>query len=208
MKGAREARERLLTYGTRPLSDEDLLGSLGVPTDVVARVGGLRAAASMDPPDLACLIGHVRAERFLAALELGRRVLATPEHRPRLTSPAAIAAYLNPTMAGLRREEFRVLCLNSRSTLIRDVRVAEGTIESCPVDPREVFAPAVACRASGIAVAHNHPSGDPTPSQPDILLTRHLREGASLLSVSLLDHVIIGEAGTFYSMAERGHLQP
>ncbi len=101
---------------------------------------------------------------------------------------------------------FHVLCVNSANTLLRDVRVAEGSANMCPVDPRDIFAPALACRAVGIIVAHNHPSGDPTPSQQDIHLTRHLARGAELLGLRLLDHVVVGDG--YVSFLERGLLPP
>lgn len=117
-----------------------------------------------------------------------------------------IDAYLRPQLAVLRREVFHVLCFNSRNVLLRDARVAEGTMNLCPVDPREVFAAALAARATAIVIAHNHPSGDPQPSTQDIALTRQLADGARILGLRLLDHLVVGETG-FVSMLEQGLLQ-
>jgi DNA repair protein RadC len=108
-------------------------------------------------------------------------------------------------MAGLRKEEFHVLCFNARNVLLRDACVAEGSSDACPVDPREVFSAALASRASAIVLAHNHPSGDPTPSEADIALTRQLVEGSHLLAIKLLDHIVVGD-GTYSSLLERGLL--
>jgi DNA repair protein RadC len=87
--------------------------------------------------------------------------------------------------------------------LVRDVRVAEGTTNACPVDPREVFAVALAARATAVVLAHNHPSGDPEPSSLDVALTAQLVEGGRLLGVKVLDHLVVGESG-FVSFLERG----
>jgi DNA repair protein RadC len=99
-----------------------------------------------------------------------------------------------------------VLCLNSRNVLLRQVRVAEGSVDQCHVDPREALAPAIACRATGIVLVHNHPSGDPEPSVNDVALTRQLREAGRLLCIRLLDHLVIGDRG-YVSMLSRGLLR-
>ena len=99
-----------------------------------------------------------------------------------------------------------MLCLSSRNVLLRHVRVAEGSVDQCHVDPREALAPAIACRATGIVLVHNHPSGDPEPSVQDVALTRQLREGARLLCLRLLDHLVVGESG-YVSMLARGLLK-
>lgn len=210
-------RKRLLRRGAEALTDEELLsiiiGGAGRARDALNRASrllathGVRGLCGADPSDLSQLddMGPTASANVFAALELARRA-QRPDHRPRLVTPVAIYEYLAPSLAGLRREVFHVLCLNSRNTLLRDIRVAEGTTTMCAVDPREVFAPALASRAAGIIVAHNHPSGDPTPSSPDVRLTRQLVKGAEVLGLNILDHIIIGE--TFFSFLERGLLHP
>lgn len=127
------------------------------------------------------------------------------ETRPLLKTPEDIYAYLAPTLCGLQREQFRVLCLNSRNALIADVQVARGSITSCPVDPRDVFHAAITAKATAIILAHNHPSGDPTPSVADLELTRQLVNGANLFCIRVLDHMVLGD-WAFSSMARRGDL--
>ncbi|MFP2933731.1 RadC family protein, partial [Pyxidicoccus sp. 3LG] len=138
-------------------------------------------------------------------LELGRRAQRSVERRPRLRTPKEIHAYLAPALGTLRREVFHVLCFNARNVLVHDARVAEGTMNACPVDPREVFAAALTARATAIVLAHNHPSGDPEPSVQDMGLTRHLISAAQLLNIKVLDHVVVGD-GSYVSMVERGLL--
>jgi DNA repair protein RadC len=98
-----------------------------------------------------------------------------------------------------------VLCFNPRNVLLHDARVAEGTMNACPVDPREVFATALIARASAIVLAHNHPSGDPEPSAQDVALTAQLSESGRLLGIKVLDHVVVGD-GAYASLLERGQL--
>ncbi len=211
-------RERILRIGPAALTDAELLavlfgtGSKGNPVGEMAQRllsvgGGLRALSQADPQELVEFrgLGPARAAQMLAALELGRRVQEVPERRPRIASSVEMYRYLRPKLAAQRREEFHVLCFNGRNVLLRDVKIAEGTMNLCPVDPREVFAPALAARSTFIVLAHNHPSGDATPSSRDIALTRQLARGALLLGLMLMDHIIVGDGG-FRSMREMGVL--
>lgn len=206
-----EARRRLLLLGAAALTDAELVSVLTGLTAPEALapllVGGLRALL-MEHPDVLVerhgLDRHTTA-RLLAAAELSRRLHGSTEKRPRLATPQAIYDWARHHLVGLRTEVFHVLCLNSRNVLIRDVRVAQGTVDQCQVDPREALAPAVACRATAIVLVHNHPSGDPEPSVNDVALTRQLRDGARLLCIRLLDHLVLGESG-YVSMLTRGLL--
>lgn len=210
------ARERLLRAGAAALSDAELLSVLlegrlrrrsvaAVAAGLHAAGGNLKALALQDPQELCAHLTPGAAGQLLAALELARRLHRTTERRPRLSTPEALFEYLRPSLALERREVFHVLCFNSRNVLLRDARVAQGTVNACPVDPREVFAVAVTTRATAIAFAHNHPSGDPEPSALDLTLTRQLAAGARLLGIRLLDHIVVGD-GLFTSMRARGQL--
>ena len=215
-EGLEAPRERLYRLGAAALTDPELLGVLlapagrgagGLAGSLLAAGGGLRALLQLDPQELCQRpgLGRVRAAQLVAALELGRRAQRAPERRPRLRTPSEIYAYLAPTLSALRREVFHVLCFNPRNVLLHDARVAEGTMNACPVDPREVFATALTARASAIVLAHNHPSGDPEPSAQDVALTAQLAEGGRLLGIKVLDHVVVGD-GAFASLLERGQL--
>ncbi|QDE89011.1 hypothetical protein BHS06_08590 [Myxococcus xanthus] len=214
--GAEESRERLFRLGAAALTDPELLcvvwssgprapGAWAVAGALLSEGGGLKGLVQQEPLALSLRpgVGPVRAAQALAALELGRRSQRAGERRPRLRTPKEIAAYLAPVLGALRREVFHVLCFNARNVLLHDARVAEGTMNTCPVDPREVFAAALTSRATSIVLAHNHPSGDPEPSVQDLGLTRHLVAGAQLLNIKVLDHVVMGDGG-YVSMLERG----
>lgn len=213
--GGEGARERLFRLGASALTDPELLSVLlgsgpraqACAESLLASSGGLKALFLRDPMELCGLegLGPVRVGQMQAALELGRRAQRATERRPRLRNPREIYGYLAPHLSALRREVFHVLCFNARNTLLYDARVAEGTMNTCPVDPREVFAAALACRATGIVLAHNHPSGDPEPSLQDVNLTVQLCDAAKLLGIKVLDHVVVGD-GSFVSMAERGQV--
>src|SRR5262249_38123059 len=112
---------------------------------------------------------------------------------------------LAPRIALLRHEVFHVLSFNTRNVLLGDARVAEGTTDACTVDPREVFRAALAARATALIFAHNHPSGDPEPSEADLQLTRELQAGARIFPLRVLDHVVVG-AGRYVSLARAGFL--
>lgn len=208
-----EVRERLFKVGALALTDPELLGVLlgtspraqGLVEELLGRSGGLKPLFLKDPLELITQpgLGPTRTAQMLAALELGRRVQRVTERRPRLRNPREIHQYLSPLLSALRREVFHVLCFNPRNVLLADVRVAEGTMNSCPVDPREVFAPALTLRATAIVLAHNHPSGDPEPSKQDLALTLQLAQAGQLLGIKVLDHLIVGD-GKYVSLMERG----
>lgn len=211
------ARERLLRLGAQALGDAELLEVLLAASSRAGRdlpvwnesllsiAGGLKGLLQQDAQTLCGKkgLGRARAVRLLAAVELGRRVIQSAEQRPRLRSPEEVFRYLSPKLGALRREVFHVLCFNARNVLLHDARVAEGSVSACPVDPREVFSPALTCRATAIVLAHNHPSGDPEPSVQDVSLTAQLARGAELLGLRVLDHLVLGD-GRYVSLQARG----
>jgi DNA repair protein RadC len=211
---------RLWREGAAGLSDAELLAVLfgrgeeaannpvlTVAENLLEAGGGLKAMCLRDPQELCAQPGMnpKKAAQLAAALELGRRVMRNGETRPILRTPEDIYAYLAPSLCGLQREQFRVLCLNSRGALTADIQVAQGSITSCPVDPRDVFHAAITAKATSIVLAHNHPSGDPTPSFADLELTRQLVSGAQLFCIRVLDHMVFGD-WAFSSIARRGDL--
>jgi DNA repair protein RadC len=211
--GLEEVRERLFRLGATALTDPELLAVLLVPGararhragELVSGRGGLKALLHMDPLHLCARsgLGPVRTAQVLAALEFGRRAQRATERRPRLRTPREIHTYLAPSLSALRREVFHVLCFNARNVLLADVRVAEGTLDTCLVDPREVYAAALHLKASALVFAHNHPSGDPEPSAQDLSLTAQLAEAGQLLGIKVLDHLVVGD-GAYVSLLERG----
>ncbi|MEW5853557.1 MAG: DNA repair protein RadC [Myxococcota bacterium] len=207
--------ERARVEGVSALANEELLALVlhggggathtararALLTDVpLWRLPGMRA------PELAerANISGAAALRLLGALELGARATRPPVRaRVRLASPTDVAALCAPRMAALPRERVVALMVDRRQRLLAEVLVSEGWTEGSPVDPREVFRPALGERASGVILVHNHPSGDPTPSGPDRELTRRLKQAGDTLGVKLVDHVVVA-AGGVSSLAQEG----
>ena len=225
-------RERLRTLGARSLSPRELLALLietGMPAadgrparsalDVAGDLlrwfspneGAQSLRRIMTAPFSALCevpgIGPAKAAKIHAALDLGRR--AVEEARPemeRLTCTRDVYERMRLSMRDLPHEEFRVLLFNVQCDLLREVTVGQGTLTTCGVSPREIFRVALAENAHSMVVVHNHPSGESTPSPEDKLFTQQLERGSKAVGVSLLDHVIIGEA-KYYSFAEEGDLR-
>lgn len=149
-------------------------------------------------------LGRSKAVQLLCALELGQRAARMPlPERARLSAPEDVAALCAPRMAALPRERVVALMCDRKQRLLAEAVVAEGWAEGCHVDPREVFRPALAERASGVILVHNHPSGDPTPSATDRDLTHRLSQAGALLGIKLVDHVVVALGG-FASLAGQG----
>lgn len=204
---------RLLKHSAEPLSDAELLAVLLKREDVhsldqlVESFGSLRSLLASAPDVLEHhdALGPDATAALLAAVELGRRLREHVDVRPRLSTAEALYSYLAPRLEGLRCEVFHVLCVDPRNVLVRDECVAKGSTDQAAVDPREVFGVAVASRAPAIILAHNHPSGSPTPSSHDLVLTRALVRAAGFLRIRVLDHMIIGHR-RYHSMATAGEL--
>jgi len=211
-------RERLRALGPGALSDAELLalllgtgtareGVLDLAARVLSAVGGLGALSRLASSELAALpgLGPAKAAEIVAALELGRRVSGDlGSARMQILSPADAAAFLSPRMAHLEHERSVVLLLDRRHRVLREVVVGVGGIAHAPMEPREVFAPAL--REPGVAavlVAHNHPSGDPEPSPDDRAVTGRLSRAAETLGVEFVDHVIVA-AGGWTSLRQDG----
>ena len=117
--------------------------------------------------------------------------------------PDTIAAYYMEDMRHLEQENLKLLLLNTKNILLRDITVSRGTVNASCATPREIYIEALRFRACGIILLHNHPSGDPAPSREDCLFTERVREAGSLMGVPLLDHIIIGD-NSYVSLRERG----
>jgi DNA repair protein RadC len=191
---------RVVTDGATRLDDAELLQLvLGDKTR-----GNIADLLHAEPAELvaSALLSEVQAAKLAGAFELCRRFGQHRDTQPRLTTATAIWNWVRPSLSGLRREVFRVLCIDARNRLLRDVKAAEGSVDSCHVDPREVFGPAVACRASAVVLVHNHPSGNSEPSDQDVQLTQQLQRAGELLCIRVIDHLVVSES-SFVSMAAR-----
>jgi DNA repair protein RadC len=172
----------------------DWLGRFADATDPTGLTGLLAASDE----ELAALpgAGPVRRARLRAVREIAHRLAARGLRPPRrVQGPEDAWRHLAPLVWGTERERFALLCLDRKHGVLRAEVVAVGSLEAVVVHPREVFRPAVRAGAAAVVVAHNHPSGDPTPSPEDRALTRRLAEAGSVLGVPLLDHLVVGRAG-------------
>jgi DNA repair protein RadC len=209
-------RERLKALGAQALSNAELLAILlrvGVQGENVVQLGqrllqtfgGLSGLHRVSFDELCAQhgVGEAKAAQIKAAIELGRRLSLESDARPVISSPADAAALLSYEMSGLEQEHLRVILLDTRNHVLEIREVYRGSVNSAQVRIAEVFRDAVRRNATAIVVAHNHPSGDPTPSPEDIALTRALVQAGKLLDILVLDHLIIGQ-GRFVSLKERG----
>lgn len=197
----------IAAYGTTQ-SDAELVATVsGLPFDAAAlmleRVGGL---AQLDANALvAAGIVPARRVRILAALELGARRIQDRAQLPKAASPRDLAAYLLPRFTTLTVEHVGVVSFNTRLRILGVDVVAIGSADTCQMHPRDIFRAALARHAAQIALFHNHPSGDVTPSADDVRLTARLAQAGVTVGIDVLDHLILG-GGTFYSFRESGGL--
>ncbi len=211
-------REKLLLKGTSSLSDAELIAILigsGTASLSAVEVGkkvmqsvqnNLDALAKLTVKDLmkAKGIGQAKAIAIVAALELGRRRKGTaPEEKPKISTSQDAHNLIKGDLMDLPHEEFWVLFLNVTNRVIKKKRVSEGGVSGTIADPKIIFKLAIDELASGIVVAHNHPSGNSTPSQKDRDLTKRLKEGGKLLEIQLLDHIIVA-GQNYFSFADEG----
>lgn len=219
-------QERLEKFGPGALSDTELLAMLlrsgtrgqdvlTLASRLIADGGSLGALIAWRTPDFQRLkgIGRVKALQLVTVMEIARRVVGQQQgEAPLLNRADLVARHLEPLVCGLEVEKFWVLCLNRKNRLIKRVEITSGTATAALAHPREVFRAAIRESASAVICAHNHPSGDPAPSAPDVQVTRQLREAAKAVDIELLDHVIIGRAGAdpqghgYFSFREAGVL--
>lgn len=205
---------RLLENGARSLTSAELLAIvLGPGGDGLARrllddPGGLARLSQTPLGQLARRSGMSRARlvRMAAALELGRRAGYPGDQQvPCFCGPAEVARYLIARFGNREVEEFGVLMLDSRGCLRRAEVISRGSLTGAPVHPRDVFRLAAAYQAVSLILFHNHPSGDPEPSEADRQLTRRLQDAGAIMGIPVLDHVVIG-AGRWHSFGEAGEL--
>ncbi len=215
-----QPRERLKHYGPRQLSDSELVavllgcGGVGVDALSLARsllteLGGLAPLLSALPDTLLRHpgLGWAGYCRLHAGVELGRRFIANPRLAGlNLNDPNQAGAYLQARLVGLDHELFCCLFLDTRHRLICCEELFRGTLDAAAVYPREVLKRALFHNAAGVILGHNHPSGSAEPSDADERITGRLKAALALVDISVLDHIIVGSAGFYVSLARRGLL--
>jgi DNA repair protein RadC len=211
-------RERLASHGAHTLSalellavlissgDEESQNTLEIAANLFAAFNGsFRELFTASIEELSQVEGidFVKACRIKAVFELGKRTASYfEEDHPVIATTDDVITLLAPHMMYLKQEEFRVILLDSKNRLIKFCTISMGSLDAALVHPREVFRPAIAHAASSIILVHNHPSGDPTPSEQDILLTRELCMCGKIVGVEVLDHVVVGFL-TYVSLKHR-----
>jgi DNA repair protein RadC len=213
-------RERLFLEGIGKLGEVELLsvllgtGTSGEPVHALAAslyldCGGLLGLLGIGPRELAARrgIGHAKAARIIAGLELGRRALlaATVCDSEVVTSIECVERWAKPLLSALGHEEVWLLCLDARNGVLSRLRVASGGLHGCAVTPKDILRPAIREGAAGIVLVHNHPSGNPEPSTNDVEMTRFLASAAKTVGIELLDHIIVSKGGSC-SLLDRGVL--
>ncbi len=212
-------RERLIQYGPEHLSTAELIAiilrtgtanysAVDLGRELLVTYQDLRGVAKASLAELASHtgIGRAKAVQLKAAIELGRRVLTcNPILLPSVKRPSDVYDLLKASFQDLDREHFKVVHLNTKNQVLKIETTAIGILSSSPVHPREVFKEAVKMSSAGLILAHNHPSGDPTPSQDDLLLTKQLYEAGEILGIRIIDHLILGD-NRYLSLKERGQL--
>lgn len=217
MASQERPRERLLQVGPMAVSTAELLAIIlrtGVKGEGVLRLAERLLAQFQDLPGLARAsvaelkgvngIGEAKAIEIKAALEIGRRLIASaPQERPCVTTPADAANLLMSEMMFLEKEHLKLVLLDTRNRVLSTPTIYVGSLNSSVIRIGELFRAALKENAAAFIVAHNHPSGDPSPSPEDIQVTRQLAQAGKLMDIQVLDHIIIGHQ-RYVSLKERG----
>lgn len=212
-------REKMLRLGAGALSGDELLAiflrtgtkgksAIEIGRTLIQKYGNLSALGALDVKLLAKEhgLGPAKACQLVAAFELGKRATREAIHKTSLSSPYEIQAHLTPLLSFLPTEHLYVLTLDTRMHLIRMVEISHGSSNQTIAHPREILEPVILDQADGFILAHNHPSGDSSPSTADEQVTKKIKRLADAMQVSLIDHIIVGKnlngAPSYYSFLE------
>ncbi|MBT2290503.1 DNA repair protein RadC [Paenibacillus albidus] len=212
-------RERMMHYGAESLSQAELLAillrtgtrresAIHIAQRMLKQIGSLRGLADLSIEELTGIkgIGPAKAVQLKAGIELGRRMANSRLNEPvTIRSPQDAAEILTEQLRYLQKEHFVCLFLNTKNHVLAQETLSMGSLNASIVHPREVFRAAIKCSSASIICAHNHPSGDPTPSPEDIALTKRLQQAGEIIGIDVLDHLIIGDS-SFVSLKEKGYM--
>jgi len=214
-------REKLTAQGAGALGDSELIAillrtgtqganAIDVARQLLAKYQSLSGLARCTVAELSEIkgVGPAKAVQLAAAFGLAARLARETLARQRLDTPELIYELLGAEMRALRRESLRVVLLDTKFHLMRVEKISEGSLNESIAHPREIFQPALIYAAYAVILVHNHPSGDPAPSNADHQLTRRLQQAAEILQIRLMDHVIVGSADNgrqpYFSFKEAG----
>ena len=209
-------RERLQKFGPEVLSAQELLALVigrGIPKksvmsiaqELLAKFGNIKAISQASIEELSQIkgIGLAKAAQIKACFELGRREELEPELKDfDIKNPEAVVKAIRSSIKDKAKEHFKLILLNPRNKIIAISTVSIGTLNASLVHPREVFKDAIVHTAASVVLAHNHPSGDPEPSEDDIKITKKLVESGKILGIDVIDHIVVGK-NSFLSFKER-----
>ncbi len=211
-------RERLIKFGEENLSDSQLLAiilrtgnstksnAIDLARTLLDHYGNLRALDSVSISELCAIkgIGLAKAAQIKAALEMGKRLLRQKtELRKKITSVEDVVNYYGPYLRDLKKEIFKIMLLDGRNKIIREMTISEGSLNASVVHPREVIKEIIRESAAAVIFVHNHPSGEPKPTREDIEITDRLVKACNLVGVRVLDHIIIG-GDNYISFVDEG----
>lgn len=213
-------RERLLKYGAHNLSDAQLLAiilrtggggksAIDLAIEMLQAFGDLKRIENASPGEFECFhgMGSAKIAQLKAAFEIGRRLLEVPNGKwPQFTSSGDVYLYYGQRFRNVHKEVFYCVLLNAKNRVFRENRISEGTLTNALIHPREAFREAIKESAASVIFIHNHPSGDPSPSREDILITEKLVAAGDIVGIKVLDHVIIGD-GQFASLMDKGYIK-
>lgn len=211
--------EKFLNGGVQVMTDAELLAVvirvgtkkqhiIELMQSVLSQAGndlGLIGLSEISTEDLQRIdgIGPVKAAQLKCIIELGIRLAKqVNKKKVKFTHPQSVASYYMQEFRLKKREELLLIMLDTKGKLLKDAVISSGTINYSILDPREVFVTAFQYHAVQIILLHNHPSGDPTPSQEDILATKRIKEAGEIVGIELIDHIIIGD-NHYISMSEQ-----
>jgi len=208
-------REKLIKQGSENLVNSELLAiilrtginnngngksALDLAKLILSKYKNLNELIGSSVTELAEIrgIGMAKASQIMTALELGRRAISEKNgNNVSFRCSEEVANYYIPLLKDLKKEQFRVLLLDIKNRIIKEVLISQGSLTSSIVHPREVIKPVIKDSAASVIFIHNHPSGDPEPSTDDIEITNRLCKSCSILGISVLDHIIVAEGGYF-----------
>ena len=214
-------RERLIKYGSSNMSEAHLLGILigsgdrrakknavDLGRDLLKKFGNLENIDQASITEICQVkgIGSAKAAQIKAALEVGKRMSAkTSVKKIKMKSSRIFFDHFSPFLKNLKKEIVKIVLLDPKLQFIKEITISEGSLNASIVHPREVMIPAIKESAASFALIHNHPSGDPTPSQKDFEITHRLNQTGKIIGINMIDHIIIG-GNSFFSFADEGLL--